>query len=150
MTKWYEKQENDHEIVLSTRVRLARNVKEFPFVAHMSLEQKNKLIEQAWNAVSQANFGESMKFEKQIKEQLMHNGLPEDQASENAKKQAMVISKMAQEIDKKELINEGKRNDRRNQIAKQLQDSGMDQKSAAQSADYTIKLIMKRQGLSPE
>ena len=92
----------------------------------------------------------SMKFEKQIKEQLMHNGLPEDQASENAKKQAMVISKMAQEIDKKELINEGKRNDRRNQIAKQLQDSGMDQKSAAQSADYTIKLIMKRQGLSPE
>ena len=80
----------------------------------------------------------------------MHNGLPEDQASENAKKQAMVISKMAQEIDKKELINEGKRNDRRNQIAKQLQDSGMDQKSAAQSADYTIKLIMKRQGLSPE
>lgn len=64
MTKWYEKQENDHEIVLSTRVRLARNVKEFPFVAHMSLEQKNKLIEQAWNAVSQASFGESMKFEK--------------------------------------------------------------------------------------
>ncbi len=92
----------------------------------------------------------SMKFEKELKENLMRDGLSEEQASENAKKQAMVISKMAQEIDKKELINEGKRNDRRNQIAKQLQDSGMDQKSAAQSADYTIKLIMQRQGLSPE
>ena len=64
MTKWYEQQEKDHDIVLSTRVRLARNVKEFPFVAHMSLSQKNSLIEQVWNAVSQAHFGESMKFQK--------------------------------------------------------------------------------------
>lgn len=92
----------------------------------------------------------SMKFEKELRESMIAEGQTEDQASENAKKQAMVISKMAQEIDKKELINEGKRNDRRNQIAKQLLDSGMDQKSASQSADYTIKLIMKRQGLSPE
>ena len=64
MTKWYEKKENDNDIVLSTRVRLARNVKDFPFVAHMSLEQKNRLIDQVWHAVSQANFGDTMKFQK--------------------------------------------------------------------------------------
>ncbi len=64
MTKWYEKKENDNDVVLSTRVRLARNVKDFPFVAHMSLEQKNQLIDQVWHAVSQANFGDTMKFQK--------------------------------------------------------------------------------------
>lgn len=92
----------------------------------------------------------SLKFEKELREQMLSNGQNEDIASANARKQAMVISKMASGIDEKELINEAKRNDRKEQIYKQLMDSGMDKKSASSSADYTMKLLMKRKGLSPD
>ncbi len=64
MNKWYETRENDNDIVLSTRVRLARNIRDFPFVAHMTTEQKNKLVNDTWNAVSQVKFGENLKFTK--------------------------------------------------------------------------------------
>lgn len=62
MNKWYELKEHDDDIILSTRVRLARNVREFPFVAHMTQEQKKKLANETWNAVSSANFGENLNF----------------------------------------------------------------------------------------
>ena len=80
---------------------------------------------------------------------MLSEGVNEDEASERAKKQAMIISNMASKIDEKELINESKRDDRRNQICKQLEDTGMDNKSAAAGADYTIQLLMQRKGLSP-
>ncbi len=91
----------------------------------------------------------SMKFEKELRDRMLSEGVNEDEASERAKKQAMIISNMASKIDEKELINESKRNDRRNQICKQLEDTGMDNKSAAAGADYTIQLLMQRKGLSP-
>lgn len=91
----------------------------------------------------------SMKFEKELKDRMIADGAGEEDASERAKKQAMVISSLASKVDDKELINESKRNDRRNQFYKQLKDTGMDEKSAAKGADYTIELLMKRKGLSP-
>lgn len=91
----------------------------------------------------------SMKFEKELKDKMIADGAVEEDASERAKKQAMVISSLASKVDDKELINESKRNDRRNQFYKQLKDTGMDEKSAAKGADYTIELLMKRKGLSP-
>ncbi len=91
----------------------------------------------------------SMKFEKELKDKMIADGAGEEDASERAKKQAMVISSLASKVDDKELINESKRNDRRNQFYKQLKDTGMDEKSAAKGADYTIELLMKRKGLSP-
>ena len=92
----------------------------------------------------------SVKFEKELRDRMMADGVNADDATERAKKQAMVISNMASKIDEKELINESKRNDRRNQIFKQLKDTGMEEKAAASGADYTIQLLMKRKGLSPE
>ena len=91
----------------------------------------------------------SMKFEKELKDKMLADGTGEEDASERARKQAMVISSLASKVDDKELINESKRNDRRNQFYKQLKDTGMDDKSAASGADYTIQLLMKRKGLSP-
>ena len=93
----------------------------------------------------------SVKFEKELRERMIaKDGINEDEAAQRAKKQALVISNMASKIDEKELINESKRNDRRNQIFKQLRDTGMEEKAAASGADYTIQLLMKRKGLSPE
>lgn len=92
----------------------------------------------------------SVKFEKELRDRMVADGTNEDDARERAKKQAMVISNMASKIDEKDLINESKRNDRRNQIFKQLKDTGMGEKEAASGADYTIQLLMKRKGLSPE
>ena len=92
----------------------------------------------------------SMKFEKELKDKMLAEGNPEDVASDNARKQALVISNLSKEVDKKELINEAKRNDRKNQFYKQLKDAGMDEKAAKAGADYTIQLLMKRHGLSPE
>lgn len=91
----------------------------------------------------------SMKFEKELKDRMLADGVGEEDASERAKKQAMVISNLASKVDDKELINESKRNDRRNQFYKQLKDTGMDERAAARGADYTIQLLMKRKGLSP-
>lgn len=92
----------------------------------------------------------SVKFEKELRDRMVADGINEQDATERAKKQAMVISNMASKIDEKELINESKRKDRRNQIFKQLRDTGMEEKAAASGADYTIQLLMKRKGLSPE
>lgn len=45
MSKWYIQQGKDSDVVLSTRVRLARNVSEFPFVAKLDDETRKMLNE---------------------------------------------------------------------------------------------------------
>lgn len=45
MSKWYIQQGKDSDVVLSTRVRLARNVSEFPFVAKLDDEKRKMLNE---------------------------------------------------------------------------------------------------------
>lgn len=45
MSKWYIQQGKDSDVVLSTRVRLARNVAEFPFVEKLDDEKRMQLNE---------------------------------------------------------------------------------------------------------
>lgn len=42
--KWYEKSGNNGDIIISTRVRFARNIERFPFPSRMTLEQKEEII----------------------------------------------------------------------------------------------------------
>ena len=42
---WYLENGKDSDIIISSRIRLARNVKDFPFKIKMSKEDKNKLLE---------------------------------------------------------------------------------------------------------
>lgn len=42
---WYLENGKDSDIVISSRIRLARNIKEFPFKIKMTKEDKNKLLE---------------------------------------------------------------------------------------------------------
>lgn len=43
--KWYTNQGNESQIVLSTRVRLARNLKDYPFPARLDSEERTKVCQ---------------------------------------------------------------------------------------------------------
>ena len=42
---WYLENGKDSDIIISSRIRLARNIKEFPFKIKLTKEDKNKLLE---------------------------------------------------------------------------------------------------------
>ena len=52
--KWYAKSGNSAEIAVSTRVRLARNIAEYPFKGYMTEEQQRELLDRAAAAVKAA------------------------------------------------------------------------------------------------
>lgn len=95
--------------------------------------------------------GKSMKFEKELREQMIDAGTPDKEAEELAKKQAIVISKIANDPKITErLTNEGKRKDLKEEFVRTLKASGMDEKGAVKNAEGMIGLLMKRKGLSPD
>lgn len=51
---WY-KEQNDNDIMVSTRIRLARNLDKYPFPAMLSAEGKDKVTEKIKNAVLDSN-----------------------------------------------------------------------------------------------
>lgn len=51
MAKWYEMNEVDDDIVISSRVRLARNLKNFPFAVKLNNEAAEKMISQVKEAI---------------------------------------------------------------------------------------------------
>lgn len=59
MLKWYETQAEDNDIVLSSRIRLARNVVDFPFNSKITQEQREKLNHQVKEALQKLNLGEN-------------------------------------------------------------------------------------------
>lgn len=57
MAKWYEEVKPQEDIVISTRIRLARNLKSFPFKEKMTQKQRVELNERVKNVLSTANLG---------------------------------------------------------------------------------------------
>lgn len=53
--KWYEKAGNECDVVVSTRVRLARNLRSYPFPDRASLRQKEEIEEQVRHALMSAS-----------------------------------------------------------------------------------------------
>ena len=51
MTKWYEDKVLDSNVVLSSRVRLARNIKGFPFAKRLTADQAKSIVDEVKNAV---------------------------------------------------------------------------------------------------
>ena len=51
MTKWYEKSGKESDVVISSRIRLARNLKDFPFALKLKKEDKNKIAKTIENAI---------------------------------------------------------------------------------------------------
>lgn len=60
--KWYEKAGESGDIVCSTRVRLARNLKRFPFPDRAGREEKEQVIEQVRAAIMNGNSVISREF----------------------------------------------------------------------------------------
>lgn len=61
-TKWYEKSGEHGDIVCSTRVRLARNLRRLPFPERASLEEKEQVVEQVRAAIMNSNSVISREF----------------------------------------------------------------------------------------
>ena len=55
MMKWYEKSGKESDVVISTRVRLARNLGEYPFPVKMSGDQREKVEQAVRDAVMRGN-----------------------------------------------------------------------------------------------
>ena len=59
-TRWYRQNGNEGDVVLSTRIRLARNLPQYPFPAGMTAEQRREVCAKIKEALSTA--GESFQF----------------------------------------------------------------------------------------
>ncbi|MBR7071003.1 MAG: protein arginine kinase [Clostridia bacterium] len=64
MGSWYCEQSNENPLVISTRIRLARNLSDIPFPSRMNEEQRKDLCHRVEKAVSESNspFSKSLKF----------------------------------------------------------------------------------------
>ena len=51
MSKWYIEKGEQGDVVMSTRVRLARNLEEYPFPGRLDSEGKRRVNEQVKNAL---------------------------------------------------------------------------------------------------
>ena len=49
--KWFEQNGTDGDVVISTRIRIARNLRQFPFPASMTADQRKQVCEMVKNAV---------------------------------------------------------------------------------------------------
>lgn len=64
MSNWYSQGAVDNDIVVSTRVRLARNLRGIPFPSRMRDEQRAQLKSKVKNAIKESNtpFAQSLKY----------------------------------------------------------------------------------------
>ena len=64
MSSWYTALNNENDVVISTRIRLARNLADMPFPARMTEAQREELKERVKNALQESNtpFAKTLKF----------------------------------------------------------------------------------------
>lgn len=59
MKKWYDASGNDGDIVISSRIRLARNLSKYPFLDRMDDSQKQELNHEVENKLKELNLGDN-------------------------------------------------------------------------------------------
>ena len=62
MTGWYYEKGPESDVVISSRIRLARNFKQYPFPSKMSKEDREKVLEEVKNAILPSNSAKTKKF----------------------------------------------------------------------------------------
>ena len=62
MKKWYEEQSVDNDIVISSRIRLARNIKGFYFQERMNRESAIQLVNKVTGLTKDLELKENQKF----------------------------------------------------------------------------------------
>ena len=63
MSKWYQKSGQEGDVVISTRIRLARNLREYPFPVRMNARQREEVDARAKEAILASNSAMSSMFE---------------------------------------------------------------------------------------
>ncbi len=53
--KWYMQNNNNSDVVVSTRIRLARNIKEYPFPNRLDIQQKEEIAQKIIKALKESN-----------------------------------------------------------------------------------------------
>lgn len=61
MNKWYNKTGPQGDVVISTRIRFARNLNSFPFPCKLSEKQKMEVINLVKNVISEDEIGKELK-----------------------------------------------------------------------------------------
>lgn len=59
MLKWYLEDGNQNEIIISSRIRLARNLTDFPFVSKITPQQQSALCTKVKNSLENLNLGDN-------------------------------------------------------------------------------------------
>lgn len=73
MMKWYEVTENVHDVVISSRVRLARNLEEFPFTSKLDHDASKAIVEKLREALGRLGtpINETSMNDTAVKKQLL-------------------------------------------------------------------------------
>lgn len=61
MTKWLDENSNDQDVAISTRIRIARNIREFDFPLYMSIEDSDELTNSVLETMKE-NFSDNYRF----------------------------------------------------------------------------------------
>lgn len=64
MTRWYEKSGKETDVVVSSRVRLARNTTQYPFSTKINANEQKKLIDTAFETIAASEFSDIMEYKK--------------------------------------------------------------------------------------
>ena len=62
MGKWFDEAGLEEDVVVSTRVRLARNLKDYKFPQMMNIEESEKLTQEVLNAMKNLSHNGNYKF----------------------------------------------------------------------------------------
>lgn len=138
MSKWYLATSTDSDVIMSTRIRLARNLKDMPFPCRMSHEQKQQVISDVRGALENINLGDEyaltyLDMENMPKSQalaMVERHLISPEFAENRKGEGLLLSKnesvsiMINEEDhiRIQVIKEGNNADEALKLANQIDD----------------------------
>ena len=143
MSKWYQKCGPEGDVVISTRIRLARNLREFPFTARMNKSQREEVDTRVKDAVLASNSAMASMFEcidltgftKESLVSLVEHHLASPDLISDPEKRGLVLSK-DQEISI--MINE------EDHLRIQVMKEGMQLEEAFTLADRVDTLLNER------
>ena len=64
MLKWYEKKGKDSDVVLSSRIRLARNTTEYPFSTKISADEGKNLVDRVFECISDSEYADGFELKR--------------------------------------------------------------------------------------
>ena len=73
MLKWYDKKGKNSDVVLSSRIRLARNTTEYPFSTKISADEGKNLVDRVFECISDSEYADGFELKRMIKDSFCMN-----------------------------------------------------------------------------